>query len=163
LVLRKSMADNIALTVVDRLSDRFGLIDRTKQKSLVETWIQKLNIKPALPEMLATKLSGGNQQRVVLAKWLAVNPKVLLVDEPTNGIDVGAKAEIHKLLRDLAENGIGIIMVSSELPEILAIADRIVVMRRGKISGTFDGATATQEEIMNKAILGVKQAAGNRA
>jgi ABC-type sugar transport system ATPase subunit len=159
LVLRKSMADNIAVTVADRLTDRLGLIDRDKRRELVGKWIQTLNIKPAFPEMLATKLSGGNQQRVVLAKWLAVDPKVLLVDEPTNGIDVGAKAEIHKLLRDLAASGISIIMVSSELPEILAIADRVIVMRRGKISAEFDGATVTQEEIMNKAILGVKQQA----
>ena len=157
LVLRKSMADNIAITVTDRLVDRIGLLDRGKIKDLVEEWIRKLNIKPAIAGMLATKLSGGNQQRVVLAKWLALNPRILLVDEPTNGIDVGAKADIHKLLRDLAEGGISIIMVSSELPEILAIADRIIVMRRGKISGEFDGSTATQEEIMNKAILGVKQ------
>ena len=157
LVLRKSMSDNIALTVTDKLTDRLGFIDRDKKGALVDKWIKALNIKPAMPEMLATKLSGGNQQRVVLSKWLAVDPKILLVDEPTNGIDVGAKAEIHKLLRDLAEGGISIIMVSSELPEILAIADRVIVMRRGKVSGEFDGATATQEEIMNKAILGVKQ------
>ncbi len=159
LVLRKSMSDNIAITVIDRMKARLGLIDREKRKELVDTWIRTLNIKPALPDMLATKLSGGNQQRVVLAKWLALDPKILLVDEPTNGIDVGAKAEIHKLLRDLAGSGISIIMVSSELPEILAIADRVIVMRRGKISGEFDGATTTQEEIMNKAILGVKQQA----
>ena len=161
LVLRKSMADNIAITVTDRLVDRVGLLDRGKLRDLVEEWIRKLNIKPAIADMLATKLSGGNQQRVVIAKWLALNPKILLVDEPTNGIDVGAKADIHKLLRDLAESGISIIMVSSELPEILAIADRVIVMRRGKISGEFDGATATQEEIMNKAILGVRQQAAS--
>lgn len=133
---------------------RLGLIDREKRKELVDTWIRTLNIKPALPDMLATKLSGGNQQRVVLAKWLALDPKILLVDEPTNGIDVGAKAEIHKLLRDLAGSGISIIMVSSELPKILAIADRVIVMRRGKISGEFDGATTTQEEINRTAFPG---------
>lgn len=107
--------------------------------------------------MQASKLSGGNQQRVVIVKWLARESKILLVDEPTNGIDVGAKMEIHRILRDLAETGISIILVSSELPEILAIADRIIVMRRGRIAGQFDGDTATQEMIMEKAILGIKQ------
>jgi len=157
LVLRKTMAENISVTVVDKLATRSGLVDRNRQSELVTKWIQELNIKPPYPDMLASKLSGGNQQRVVLAKWLASNPKVLLVDEPTNGIDVGAKTEIHKLLRDLAESGISIILVSSELPEILAIADRILVMRRGRIVGEFNGENATQEEIMNKAILGGKQ------
>lgn len=157
LVLRKTMAENITVTVVDRLKTKFGLVDRSKQEDLVTKWIHELNIKPPYPDMVASKLSGGNQQRVVLAKWLALNPKVLLVDEPTNGIDIGAKAEIHRLLRTLAKNGISIILVSSELPEILAVADRILVMRRGKIVGEFDGDKATQEEIMNKAILGVKQ------
>lgn len=156
LVLRKTMADNIIVTVVDSLRNKFKLIDKTREKDIVAQYIHSLNIKPPYPDMSASKLSGGNQQRVVLAKWLAVNSNVLLVDEPTNGVDIGAKAEIHKMLRDLAQKGISIILVSSELPEILAIADRILVMRRGKIVGEFDGATATQEEIMNKAILGVK-------
>jgi ABC-type sugar transport system ATPase subunit len=157
LVLRKTMADNIVVTVLDKISNRFGLIKRDRQNGLAQEWIQKLNIKPNIPEMPASKLSGGNQQRIVIVKWLARESKILLVDEPTNGIDVGAKMEIHRILRDLAEAGISIILVSSELPEILAIADRIIVMRRGRIAGQFDGDTATQEMIMEKAILGIKQ------
>ena len=89
----------------------------------------------------------------MVAKWLATNPKVLIVDEPTNGIDIGAKTEIHALLRRLADEGMAVIMVSSELPEILSISDRVLVMRRGRINGEFDGATATQEAIMEKAVM----------
>jgi ABC-type sugar transport system ATPase subunit len=89
---------------------------------------------------------------VVVAKWLASNPKILIVDEPTNGIDIGAKREIHTLLRKLADDGMGIIMISSELPEVLAISDRILVMRQGRIVAEFDGNTATQEDIMNQAV-----------
>lgn len=110
-------------------------------------------MKPPYPDMDAAKFSGGNQQKIVVAKWLATNPKVLIVDEPTNGIDVGSKSEIHRLLRDLADQGMAVIMVSSELPEIFSISDRILVMRRGRITGDFDGATATQEMLMEKAVL----------
>jgi ABC-type sugar transport system ATPase subunit len=157
LVLRKTIAENIVVTVLDKISNRFGLIERDRQDKLAQEWIQRLNIRPNLPEMQASKLSGGNQQRVVIVKWLARESRILLVDEPTNGIDVGAKMEIHRILRDLAEAGISIILVSSELPEILAIADRVIVMRRGRIAGQFDGETVTQEMIMEKAILGIKQ------
>jgi ABC-type sugar transport system ATPase subunit len=97
-------------------------------------------------------LSGGNQQRVVVAKWLATQPKVLIVDEPTRGIDVGAKAEIHHLLRALAVNGMAILMISSDMPEILAVSDRVLVMHRGRLAGELSAATATQEAIMNYAM-----------
>ena len=104
--------------------------------------------------MSVSKLSGGNQQRIVIAKWLATNPKILIIDEPTNGIDIGAKTEIHALLRELAKKGMAIIMISSELAEVLAISDQILVMRRGKINGRMAGSDAGQEVIMNAAILG---------
>jgi ABC-type sugar transport system ATPase subunit len=93
-------------------------------------------------------LSGGNQQKVVLAKWLASQPKVLILDEPTRGIDVGAKAEVHAIMNNLAQQGIGIIMISSEMPEVLAMSDRIVVMCEGRVAGILDRAEATQERIM---------------
>jgi ABC-type sugar transport system ATPase subunit len=157
LVLQKSVSDNISLTVLHKLVNRLGLIDMNKKRELAVEWIDKLNIKPPYPDMAVQQFSGGNQQRVVLAKWLANNPEILIVDEPTNGVDVGAKAEIHQILRDLAAKGIGIIMISSELPEILAVSDRILVMRRGRITAEFDGEKATQEEIMNKAILSSSQ------
>ena len=103
--------------------------------------------------MAVQKLSGGNQQRVVIAKWLATDPKILFIDEPTNGIDVGAKAEIHALMRKLASQGMAIVMVSSEMTEVLSISDTILVMRRGRINGVFDGVNATQEDLLNVAIL----------
>lgn len=152
LVLKKSMADNICLTVLDKISSKRGLIEKNAQQKLVTKWIHDLNIKPNIPDMIASKLSGGNQQRIVISKWLATDPKVLIVDEPTNGIDIGAKADIHQLLRDLSEQGMSIIVISSELPEILAIADRVLVMRRGRIAATLDGRNLTQEEIMKEAL-----------
>jgi ABC-type sugar transport system ATPase subunit len=152
LVLGKTLADNITVTIIDKLKNKFGLIDNSQKESIVNKWIDKLNIKPPYPEMDIDQFSGGNQQKAVIAKWLAFSPKLLIVDEPTQGIDIGAKSEIHKLLRDLAEDGIGIIVVSSELPEILAIADRTLVMKRGRISHVFEGDNMTQEEILNKAI-----------
>ena len=152
LVLPKMVEDNISLPVLDSLSHRSGLVDRKRRRDLSNTWIEKLGIRPQNPSLMASTLSGGNQQRVVISKWLATDPQVLIVDEPTNGIDVGAKSEIHKILRDLAEGGLGIIMVSSELPEILAIADRVVVMRHGRIVDQMFCEGIGQEEIMSKAI-----------
>ena len=153
LVLTKSASDNITITYLDKLKNKAGLISLKKKDKSAEEWIEKLNIKPGYADMAAQKFSGGNQQRIVIAKWLATDPKILIVDEPTNGIDVGAKDEIHKLLRELASNGMGIIMISSELPEVLAISDKVLVMRRGRINAVLDGETATQEMIMNAAIL----------
>ena len=111
-----------------------------------------MSIKPVLPDMPVGKLSGGNQQRVVIAKWLATNPEILIVDEPTAGIDIGAKEEIHRLLRELSDGGMSIIVVSSELPEVISICDRILIMKNGKIVAEM-GDGATQEEILNKAVL----------
>lgn len=153
LIMRQSVEDNITLTILKQLVNKFSIVNADKKRKAALEWIKTLNIRPPYPEMTVQKLSGGNQQRVVIAKWLATSPKVLIIDEPTNGIDVGAKREIHKLLRDLASKEIGIIMISSELPEVLAISDRIFVMRRGRITAVFEGGNATQEEIMNKAIL----------
>lgn len=152
LILKKPMDENICITILPKISDKRGLIIQEKKNQLVDTWINKMQIRPKIPQMIASKLSGGNQQRVVLSKWLATDPKILIVDEPTNGIDIGAKADIHKLLRNLAENGMGIIVISSELPEVLAIADRVLVMRRGRIAASFHGEDLTQEDIMNQAL-----------
>jgi ABC-type sugar transport system ATPase subunit len=152
LVLGKSIGDNLVITVLRAISNRFGMVDRTKKKKLTSRWMEKLNIRPDIPELSASKLSGGNQQRVVLSKWLATDPRILIVDEPTNGIDVGAKTEIHQILRDLAESGIAVIVISSELPEILAIADRIIIMRRGRITADQFCEGLNQEDILSKAI-----------
>lgn len=153
LVVRKDIQSNITLAILKRLTNKLSLIKAGESKEIVDDMMEKLSIHPNIPEMEASKLSGGNQQRVVIAKWLATNPKMLIIDEPTNGVDIGAKNEIHQMLRDLADQGMGIIMISSELPEILALSTRILVMRRGRIAAEFEGGSATQEEIMHKAIL----------
>ncbi|WP_406678756.1 sugar ABC transporter ATP-binding protein [Moorella sp. ACPs] len=155
LVLRQSVANNISLAMLKKMRGKFGLLNTSKERELVGQYMEALDVRPRLPNMLAMQLSGGNQQKVVLAKWLATRPKILIIDEPTNGIDVGAKAEIHKLLRQLASQGMGILMISSELPEILAVSDRILVMRRGRLVGEFDIEEATQEKIMNRAFMGM--------
>ncbi|RKL61599.1 sugar ABC transporter ATP-binding protein [Thermoanaerobacteraceae bacterium SP2] len=154
LILRQSVGKNISVTMLKNLKARFGLIDRNREDKLVLKQMKALDVRPLKPYMTAMQLSGGNQQKIVLAKWLATNPKILIIDEPTNGIDVGAKAEIHRLLRELADNGMAILMISSELAEILAVSDRILVMRRGRLVGEFNIQEATQEKIMNKAFLG---------
>jgi len=152
LILRQDVESNITLSTIKSFAGKSSLINFKSRNKAATEWITKLGVRPSFPSMLASKLSGGNQQKVVVAKWLATRPKVLIVDEPTNGVDIGAKREIHMLLRSLADSGIGIIVISSELPEILAISDRILVMRQGRIVAEFDGDTASQEEIMNMAV-----------
>lgn len=153
LVTSKSIQDNITITILRRMRNRAGFLDSTRERRCAEEYIGRLKIRPGIASMPAGNLSGGNQQRVVIAKCLAAQPKVLIIDEPTNGIDIGAKQEIHELLRELADQGMAIIMISSELPEVLAISNRILVMRRGRISGELSGDDATQNSIMHKAIL----------
>jgi len=154
LFLSRSLKDNLGAVILDQIKTRFGLVDNAKKRSVAEGWIQKLSIRPPFPDMTIEQFSGGNQQKAVIAKWLAAGPKVLIVDEPTHGVDIGAKSEIHRLLRNLSEQGIGVIVISSELPEILAVCDRIVVMRMGRIVGEFRASEANQEKIMNMALKG---------
>ena len=116
--------------------------------------VKQLGIKVADVESPVAKLSGGNQQKVILAKWLLNNPQVLLLDEPTRGIDVGAKKEIYSLLRELSKAGVGIVLVSSEIPEVMHVSDRILVMKNGKIAAEFKRAQATEELILKNAIGG---------
>jgi len=125
-------------------------LNEKDQKTTAESWIEKLRIACVGPIQPVRELSGGNQQKVVIAKSLLAKPQLLIVDEPTRGVDIGAKAEVHRLLRDLAAEGLGVLMISSDLPEVLALADRIVVMRGGKVVGEF-GSEATQEQIMTTA------------
>jgi len=119
---------------------------------LTDSYIESLRIKVSSQDQLAGTLSGGNQQKLVLAKWLATKPSVLMLDEPTRGIDVNAKSEIHNLILKLANEGLGIIMVSSELPEILAVSDRILVMAEGMIRAEFTANEATENKILKEAI-----------
>lgn len=152
LILPQSVINNISLPSIRRMLNKFRLIDRKKEVSLAEEYVKRLDVRPAMPKLPVSNLSGGNQQKVVIAKWLATNPKLIIFDEPTNGIDIGAKAEIHKLIRKLADDGIGVIVISSELPEILAISDRIIVMRHGRIAQELNVEDATQEVIMTHAL-----------
>ncbi|WNS79073.1 sugar ABC transporter ATP-binding protein [Domibacillus sp. DTU_2020_1001157_1_SI_ALB_TIR_016] len=156
LVLRQSIINNISLPVLKQLRNKFKLIDRKKEVQLANHYVKTLDVRPALPNRAAGDLSGGNQQKVVIGKWLSTKPKILIIDEPTNGIDIGAKSEIHKLMRKLAAEGMGIIVISSELPEVLAVSDRILIMRHGRIAGEVGIEEATQENIMNYALLGPK-------
>ncbi|WP_039767407.1 MULTISPECIES: sugar ABC transporter ATP-binding protein [unclassified Caldicellulosiruptor] len=127
------------------------LIDRHMEIGLVQEFVKKLNVKTSSYLQLVMSLSGGNQQKVMIAKWLAIKPRILILDEPTRGIDVGAKAEIHNLLRELASSGIGIILISSEMPEIIGMCDRVLVMREGRITGQLSGDKITEENIMQLA------------
>jgi ribose transport system ATP-binding protein len=150
LVLDLPVRENVSLANLDAIT-RAGFIRRSTERSITQRFIDALQIRTPGMEQKVVNLSGGNQQKVVLAKWLALNPKLLIVDEPTRGIDVGAKAEVHLLLSRLAQQGVGILMISSELPEILGMSDRILVMREGRIAGELDRAEATQEAIMSLA------------
>jgi ribose transport system ATP-binding protein len=151
LVLIHTVEHNVALPNLDRLAARNIFVNRKHMRSLVGSYVDKLNIRTPSLEQKVMNLSGGNQQKVVLAKWLAAGPKVLILDEPTRGIDVGAKAEVYAIMNELAQQGIGIIMISSEMPEILAMSDRILVMCEGRIAGELSRAEATQARIMEYA------------
>jgi inositol transport system ATP-binding protein len=127
---------------------RGWFIDERKEDALIDEFRRLLSIRMASPEQAAGQLSGGNQQKIVLARWLALRPKILIVDEPTRGIDIGSKVEVHNLLIDMAKSGIAVIVISSELPEILAVSDRIVTMREGRVTGEIARDQATQEVLM---------------
>ncbi len=152
LILEMDVAGNNSLASLNKVS-KFGFISKKREAELCQKFTEKLNIKVSSQKMEVQKLSGGNQQKIVIAKWLATNPKILLLDEPTRGIDVGAKAEIYKLINELAAQGMGIIMVSSELPEILAISDRILVMSESKLTATLTSEEASEELIMEAALI----------
>jgi len=150
LVLCLSIRNNIVLSILNRIK-RFLFTNRIKEKEICSDLIRQLEIKTHSSEVEVELLSGGNQQKVVLSKWLAVNPQLIIFDEPTRGIDVGAKAEIHRFMRELANKGAGILMISSELPEILGMSDRIVVMCEGEVIGIYEGESLTEETIMQAA------------
>ena len=150
LVLGMSVGANITLPVLPEL-ETGGFIHQRKERRLIRDAIRELRMAVASPEQPARNLSGGTQQKVVVAKWLQTHAKVLLLAEPTRGIDVGAKVEMYRLMVDLAKRGVGIVMISSELPEILGMSDRVLVMHEGRITGEFQAAEATQEAILASA------------
>jgi rhamnose transport system ATP-binding protein len=139
---------NTSLPSLKKFLRRFGLIDRGAENEMAESYRRQLSIKSPDVVIEVGKLSGGNQQKVMLAKWLETRPRLLIFDEPTRGVDVGAKAEVHNIIRDLAKHGVAIIVISSDLPEVLALADRILVMREGRQMGIFSIEGSTQENII---------------
>ncbi|QZD58130.1 sugar ABC transporter ATP-binding protein [Bacillus pumilus] len=153
LMLDASIRENIGLPNLESFSPK-GLIDKKNEQDFVDLLIKRLTIKTASSEISARSLSGGNQQKVVIAKWIGIQPKVLILDEPTRGVDVGAKREIYQLMNELTDRGVAILMVSSELPEILGMSDRVLVIHEGTISGELNKSDATQERIMTLATGG---------
>ncbi|HAJ34193.1 MAG TPA: ABC transporter, partial [Chloroflexi bacterium] len=147
LILIRSVLENASLAILRRLS-RFHFVRSGLERKVVTGFIEQLRVRTPSIDQEVGKLSGGNQQKVVLARWLAAKPKVLILDEPTRGIDIGAKAEIYRLIDDLANDGLGIMFISSELPELLGLADRIYVMQNGRITGELAGPTATEEAVL---------------
>ena len=129
-------------------------VNRKKENEIINTYVEAMAIKTPSTRQLIGNLSGGNQQKVLIGKWLAAHPKILILDEPTRGIDVGAKAEIYQIMNSLAEQGVSIIMISSEMPELIGMADRIYVMYEGEITGEVDRKDFTQEKIMYHAAGG---------
>jgi rhamnose transport system ATP-binding protein len=157
-VLEMSVAANTTLATLRDVS-RVGLIDFGREGAVAADFVKKLGVKAASIEAPVGSLSGGNQQKVALARWMAAGPRVMILDEPTQGVDVGAKAEIHRLMGELAGRGMAVVMISSELPEVLGMSDRIAVMHGGTVAGVLGRSEATQERIMELA-LGHTPAAG---
>ena len=153
LLLEKSIAENIEIANLGKVSSK-SVLTRSKGAALVKRGIEEFRIKCFGPEHECGNLSGGNQQKVVLAKWIYTDPKILILDEPTRGVDIGAKKEIYSVINDMAAKGVAVIMVSSELPEVLGMSDRIMVVHEGHVTGIIDGATADQAKVMTLATGG---------
>jgi ABC-type sugar transport system ATPase subunit len=151
LLLQRSVAENITLTCLDEIS-RLGVLDLGAELERAGSLVERLRIRATSLEQETVNLSGGNQQKVVLARWLAARCRVLLFDEPTRGIDVGAKVEIYDLIGELVEQGVAIVLISSEMSELLGLADRVAVMHEGALQGVLTRAEATQERIMELAL-----------
>lgn len=152
LALIMGVKENITLANIKDLGQSF-LINRKKEKQRAEKWVDEVGIRTPSVDQEVNSLSGGNQQKVVLAKWLESGSQIIILNEPTRGIDVGAKIEIYKLIEDLCEKGSSIIMISSELPEILSIADRIITMNKGRFTGQYLRGEASEEKLLQKACL----------
>ena len=151
LILPMPVAHNISLTILDQLS-RAGWLDRCREREIAQEQVRRLRVKANSVTQAAKSLSGGNQQKVLVGKFLVTRPQVLILDEPTRGVDVGAKAEIHRLIGELAAQGMAVLMISSDLPEVLALADRVVVMRDGRVAGELSRSEMSEEAIMRLAV-----------
>jgi len=146
-----SVAANTTLANMEAVSSKFGVIDFAKHNEIARKYVDLLNVKTPSIEQTVRLLSGGNQQKIIIGKWLFRESRILFFDEPTRGIDVGAKFAIYKIMDELAAQGIGVILISSELPEVLGLTDRIAVFHEGKITGVLKTAETNQEEIMRYA------------
>lgn len=153
LVLPMSVQNNLTLANLRDLQD-FGWLSQTRERGQAKRLIADLDIRVTDPQLPVETLSGGNQQKVVIGKWLASMPNLLILDEPTRGVDVAAKAQVHRLIRELADEGMATLIISSELSEILTLSDRILVIHQGRIAAEFEGATATQEQLLHAALVG---------
>lgn len=151
LAVKMRLTENVTMANVQEISRQFGILSSNQETDVTQKYVKDLNIKTPNLSQIVNQLSGGNQQKAVVAKWLFCNSKVLIFDEPTRGIDVGAKYAIYSLIGNLAQQGRGIIMISSELPEILGLTDRLLVLHEGKLAATLDTAETSQEEILNYA------------
>jgi rhamnose transport system ATP-binding protein len=152
LTLPMSITSNITLPTLKQFRSPWGLLRTKAEQQVAEDYRKRLAIRTPSVDLLVSKLSGGNQQKVMLSKWLETKPRVLILDEPTRGIDVGAKAEVHQIIDDLAAQGIAVILISSDLPEVMAMSDRLLVMREGRQVGVFGHAEASQEQIVGAAM-----------
>jgi ABC-type sugar transport system ATPase subunit len=158
LVLGAEVGANISSAALRRVA-RGPFVDYPAEHRLIKKYVSRLRVRTPSYQQRVGLLSGGNQQKVLLAKWLAVQPTVLIVDEPTRGVDIGTKAEIYGLFDELVREGIAILVISSDLPEVLALADRILIMRHGRLTGELSRDNATEEKVMHLAALGTSEAA----
>ena len=151
--LELPISSNVSALKLAQVASKLGIICRDKEEKQAGTLGDQLNLKRGRLSDPVSSLSGGNQQKVAIAKMLSVKPKLIFLDEPTRGVDVGAKVEIHRILRDLAQSGVGIVVISSELPELIGLCDRAIVVREGRISGAVSGDDMTEENIMRLASI----------
>jgi inositol transport system ATP-binding protein len=154
--------ENFSIAALGSYSNGLGFMSEGHERRALGEYKKALSIRMASPDQAIEGLSGGNQQKVIIARWLARDPKVLIVDEPTRGVDVGAKAEVHQILVGLAARGIAVMVISSELPEVLAVSDRIVTMRQGRITGEMPAVEATEEKLMALMALGADSHSGKQ-
>ena len=152
LIIPMSITSNITLPMLRNYLSAFGLVKQQREEETAERYKERLSIRTPSIDTPVAMLSGGNQQKVMLSKWLNTTPQILILDEPTRGIDVGAKAEVHQIINELSKQGLGIILISSDMPEVIAMSDRILVMREGRQMGIFRREEATQEIILAAAM-----------
>ena len=147
LFLRQPIYHNLIVRIIDQLVRAPAVLDDRKAARAVDNWISRMRIRTSSPDLPVSSLSGGNQQRVVLAKWLASAPKVLMLNSPTVGVDIGSKLEIHEIIRGLAEQGMGLIVISDDIPELMHVCHRILLMKKGRIVAEFDREQITENEL----------------